>query len=83
VKGFGMGTAGEAKNIAHQAKKLTDDDIRSFRDRFNIPIPDDKLKDIPFYKPEENTPEMKYLHERRKVLGGHLPKRRVKADEQL
>ena len=83
VKGFGMGTAGEAKNIAHQAKKLTDDDIRSFRDRFNIPIPDDKLKDIPFYKPEENTPEMKYLHERRKALGGHLPKRRVKADEQL
>ncbi|MDP3760952.1 MAG: pyruvate dehydrogenase (acetyl-transferring), homodimeric type [Ramlibacter sp.] len=83
VKGFGMGTAGEAKNIAHQAKKLTDEDIRTFRDRFNIPIPDDKLKDLPFYKPEENTPEMKYLHERRKALGGHLPKRRVKADEQL
>ena len=83
VKGFGMGTAGEAKNIAHQAKKLTDEDIRTFRDRFNIPIPDDKLKDIPFYKPEEHTPEMKYLHERRQALGGYLPKRRVKADEQL
>jgi pyruvate dehydrogenase E1 component len=83
VKGFGMGNAGEAKNIAHQAKKLTDDDIRTFRDRFNIPIPDEKLADIPFYKPEEHTPEMQYLHERRKALGGYLPKRRAKADEKL
>jgi len=83
VKGFGMGSAGEAKNIAHQAKKLTDDDIKTFRDRFNIPIPDEKLADIPFYKPEEHTPEMQYLHERRKALGGYLPHRRVKADEQL
>ncbi|HZY18688.1 MAG TPA: pyruvate dehydrogenase (acetyl-transferring), homodimeric type [Ramlibacter sp.] len=83
VKGFGMGKAGEGRNIAHQAKKLTDDDIKIFRDRFNIPIPDDKLADLPFYKPEEHTPEMQYLHERRKALGGYLPKRRVRADEQL
>ncbi|MBE7940219.1 MULTISPECIES: pyruvate dehydrogenase (acetyl-transferring), homodimeric type [Ramlibacter] len=83
VKGFGMGKAGEAKNIAHQAKKLTDEDIKAFRDRFNIPIPDEKLAEIPFYKPEEHTPEMRYLHERRKALGGYLPKRRTKADEQL
>jgi pyruvate dehydrogenase E1 component len=83
VKGFGMGKAGEARNIAHQAKKLTDEDIRSFRDRFNIPIPDEKLADIPFYKPEDHTPEMKYLHERRQSLGGYLPKRRAKADEQF
>jgi len=83
VKGFGMGKAGEAKNIAHQAKKLSDEDIRDFRDRFNIPIPDEKLADIPFYKPEEHTPEMQYLHERRKALGGYLPKRRTKADEKL
>ncbi len=83
VKGFGMGKAGEGKNIAHQAKKLADDDIRAFRDRFNIPIPDEKLAEVPFYKPEEHTPEMQYLHERRKALGGYLPKRRVKADEQL
>ena len=83
VKGFGMGKAGEGRNIAHQAKKLPDDDIRTFRDRFNIPIPDDKLAEIPFYRPEADTPEMKYLHERRKALGGYLPKRRVKADEQL
>jgi pyruvate dehydrogenase E1 component len=83
VKGFGMGKAGEGRNIAHQAKKMPDDDIRAFRDRFNIPIPDDKLAEVPFYKPEEDTPEMKYLHERRKALGGYLPKRREKADEQL
>ncbi|MGZ5271325.1 MAG: pyruvate dehydrogenase (acetyl-transferring), homodimeric type [Ramlibacter sp.] len=83
VKGFGMGKAGEGRNIAHQAKKLTDEDIKIFRDRFNIPIPDEKLADLPFYKPEEHTPEMQYLHERRKALGGYLPKRRVKADEQI
>jgi pyruvate dehydrogenase E1 component len=83
VKGFGMGKAGEGRNIAHQAKKLTDEDIRTFRDRFNIPIPDEKLAEIPFYKPEEHTPEMQYLHERRKALGGYLPKRRARADEQL
>ena len=83
VKGFGMGKAAEGKNIAHQAKKLTDEDIKAFRDRFNIPIPDEKLADIPFYKPADNTPEMQYLHERRQALGGYLPHRRVKADEQL
>jgi pyruvate dehydrogenase E1 component len=81
VKGWGMGSAGEGKNTAHQAKKLSDEDIKFFRDRFNIPIPDSQLADIPFYKPSDDTPEMKYLHERRKALGGYLPKRRVKADE--
>ncbi len=81
VKGWGMGSAGEGKNTAHQAKKLSDEDIKLFRDRFNIPIPDSQLAEIPFYKPSDDTPEMKYLHERRKALGGYLPKRRVKADE--
>jgi pyruvate dehydrogenase E1 component len=83
VKGWGMGKAGEGKNTAHQAKKLGDDDIRHFRDRFNIPIPDSELPKIPFYKPADDTPEMKYLHERRKALGGYLPHRRTKADEQF
>jgi pyruvate dehydrogenase E1 component len=83
VKGWGMGSAGEGKNTAHQAKKLSDDDIRVFRDRFNIPIPDSELAKIPFYKPAEDTPEMKYLHERRSALGGYLPKRRARADEQI
>ncbi|MCB2008184.1 MAG: pyruvate dehydrogenase (acetyl-transferring), homodimeric type [Burkholderiaceae bacterium] len=81
VKGYGMGKAGEGKNTAHQTKKLSDDDIRYFRDRFNIPIPDSELPKIPFYKPADDTPEMRYLHERRKALGGYLPKRRMKADE--
>ena len=83
VKGWGMGKAGEGKNTAHQAKKLTDEDIRHMRDRFNIPIPDADLPNIPFYKPADDTPEMRYLHERRAALGGYLPKRRAKADEQF
>jgi pyruvate dehydrogenase E1 component len=83
VKGFGMGKSGEGKNTAHQTKKLIDEDVRAFRDRWDIPIPDDKLGDIPFYKPEDDTPEMKYLHDRRKALGGYLPHRRQKADEKL
>jgi pyruvate dehydrogenase E1 component len=81
VKGFGMGKAGEGKNTVHQTKKLTDEDIKAFRDRFNIPVPDSELPKVPFYKPADDTPEMKYLHERRKALGGYLPHRRVKADE--
>jgi pyruvate dehydrogenase E1 component len=81
VKGFGMGKAGEGKNTVHQTKKLTDEDIRYMRDRFNIPIPDSELSKIPFYKPADDTPEMKYLHERRKALGGYLPQRRTRADE--
>jgi pyruvate dehydrogenase E1 component len=83
VKGWGMGGAGEGKNTAHQAKKLSDDDIRYIRDRFNIPIPDSELPKIPFYKPADDTPEMKYLHERRRALGGYLPRRRAKADERF
>ncbi len=83
VKGYGMGKAGEGKNTAHQTKKLSDEDIRYFRDRFNIPIPDSELSKIPFYKPADDTPEMRYLHERREALGGYLPKRRAKADERF
>src|SRR5690349_14383925 len=83
VKGYGMGKSGEGKNTAHQTKKLVDEDVKTFRDRWNIPIPDDKLGDIPFYKPADDTPEMKYLQERRKALGGYLPHRRTRADEQI
>jgi pyruvate dehydrogenase E1 component len=83
VKGFGMGKVGEGKNTVHQTKKLSDEDIKAFRDRFNIPIPDSQIADIPFYKPADDTPEMKYLHERRKALGGYLPHRRQQADEQF
>ena len=83
VKGFGMGKAGEGKNNVHQTKKLTDEDIKTFRDRFNIPIPDSEIGKLPFYKPADDTPEMRYLHERRAALGGYLPHRRSKADEQF
>jgi len=83
VKGYGMGRAGEAKNPTHQLKKLDSATIREFRDRFNIPIPDDKVDDLPFYRPSDDTPEMQYMHERRRALGGYLPQRRRQADEQL
>ena len=83
VKGYGMGKAGEGKNTVHQTKKLADEDIRYIRDRFAIPIPDSELESLPYYKPADDTPEMQYLHQRRKALGGYLPKRRTHADEQF
>ncbi len=83
IKGFGMGKHGEARNTAHNTKKLTDEAVREMRDRYSIPIPDDKLADIPFYKPADDAPEIKYLHERRAALGGYLPARRQQADEKL
>jgi len=75
VKGYGMGASGEGQNITHQQKKMGQDDIRSFRDRFNLPISDEQLTDVPFYKPADDSPEIKYLHERRQALGGYLPSR--------
>lgn len=85
VKGYGMGKSGEGKNTAHQTKKLADEDVKAFRDRFNIPVPDSELENdnIPFYKPADDTPEMKYLHAQREKLGGYLPKRRAVAEETL
>ena len=79
VKGYGMGAAGEAQNPTHQQKKMGLDDLRAFRDRFQIPIPDDQLEKLPFYRPAENSPEMKYLQARRAALGGFVPSRRSKA----
>jgi pyruvate dehydrogenase E1 component len=81
VKGFGMGKIGEGKNTTHQQKKMTDDAIREFRDRFNLPIPDDQLANVPFVHPNDDSAEIKYLKERRAALGGYLPQRRVKAEE--
>ena len=76
VKGYGMGSAGEGLNIAHQAKKMDVDAVKKLRDRFNIPIADDKLADLPYYHPADDSPEMVYLRERRAALGGPLPQRR-------
>ncbi|PUA20325.1 pyruvate dehydrogenase (acetyl-transferring), homodimeric type [Glaciimonas sp. PCH181] len=83
IKGYGFGKSGEARNTAHNTKKLDDEAIKAMRDRFQLPIPDDQLAAVPFFKPADDTPEMIYLHERRKALGGYLPQRRMKADEEL
>ncbi|GAC1320443.1 MAG: pyruvate dehydrogenase (acetyl-transferring), homodimeric type [Collimonas sp.] len=83
IKGYGFGKSGEARNTAHNTKKLDDEAIKAMRDRFQLPIPDDKLAEVPFFKPSDDTPEMQYLHARRKELGGYLPQRRQKADEVL
>ena len=79
VKGFGMGESGEGQMIAHQAKKMTADALRQFRDRFQIPISDEDLDKIPFLTLADGSPEKKYLHERRQELGGYLPHRRTKS----
>ena len=79
IKGYGLGKAGQAKNPTHQLKKLDLETIRNFRDRFNIPIPDDQLEDTPFYRPPEKDPILEYLHERRQAMGGYLPQRRPQA----
>ena len=80
IKGYGMGEAGEAQNITHQQKKLHTADIRHFRDRFNIPVPDDKLEEVPFLTFPEGSKELEYMRARRVELGGYLPSRRRKAD---
>ena len=79
VKGSGMGESGEGQMIAHQAKKMTQDALKQFRDRFGIPIADDQIAKLPFIKLPKDSPEMKYLHERRAALGGYLPSRRSKS----
>ncbi len=83
IKGYGMGQQGEAMNISHQQKKLDLDSIRRFRDRFNLPVPDDKLADLPYLKFAEDSPEYKYMRQRRMALGGFLPTRREKASAAL
>ena len=75
VKGYGMGEGGEGQNFTHQQKKLGDAALRRFRDRNRIPIPDERIHEAPFYKPAEDSPELRYLHERRAALGGYLPAR--------
>jgi pyruvate dehydrogenase E1 component len=79
IKGYGLGEAGEGKNITHQQKKLNDEELSLFRSRFGIPIPDDELHNAPFYRPADDSAEIKYLQERRKQLGGYMPERKVRA----
>ncbi len=79
VKGYGMGRAGEGLNITHQQKKLDDSVLREFRDRFNIPVSDEDIAKLAYFRPAEGSEEYRYLHERRKALGGFLPQRRPDA----
>ena len=79
-KGFGMGAAGESRMTAHQTKKLDLNDLLEFRNRFSLPISDADVEALNFYRPDESSEEMQYLHERRQALGGYLPKRRQKSD---
>jgi pyruvate dehydrogenase E1 component len=79
IKGFGMGAAGEGQNVAHQQKKLDVDALMEFRDRFNIPVRDKDIDNVPYCKPDSDSLEMEYLHERRQKLGGFLPARRTRS----
>src|SRR5437763_3227303 len=80
VKGYGMGASGEGQMITHQAKKMTEDALLAFRDRFELPLTDEQVKQAEYYKPPDASPEMQYLHERRAALGGPLPVRRRRAE---
>jgi pyruvate dehydrogenase E1 component len=80
IKGYGLGEAGEGKNVTHQQKKMNEGDLRTFRTRFGIPISDDEIADAPFYRPPDDSAEIQYLRERRRALGGFVPSRTVRAE---
>src|SRR2546423_1928050 len=80
IKGYGMGVSGEGQMITHQAKKMTEHALLAFRDRFELPLTDEQVKAAEYYHPPEDSPEMRYLRERRAELGGSMPVRRSKAE---
>jgi pyruvate dehydrogenase E1 component len=79
IKGYGLGEAGEGKNVTHQQKKLNEDELRVFRSRFAVPLNDDDCVEVPFYRPPENSDEIQYIRARRKALGGYVPMRSVRS----
>jgi pyruvate dehydrogenase E1 component len=79
IKGYGLGEAGEGKNVTHQQKKLNEDELREFRSRFGIPLNDDDCITVPFYRPTEDSIELQYLRSRRDALGGYTPKRSARS----
>jgi pyruvate dehydrogenase E1 component len=79
IKGYGLGEAGEGKNVTHQQKKLNEDELRIFRSRFAVPLNDDDCVEVPFYRPPENSPEIQYMRARREALGGYVPHRSVRS----
>jgi pyruvate dehydrogenase E1 component len=80
VKGYGMGESGEGQNITHQQKKMAEESLLAFRDRFSIPLSDEEVVDAPFYRPADDSPEITYMNERRNALGGYLPSRRARSE---
>src|SRR5690606_21413480 len=79
IKGYGLGEAGEGRNITHQQKKMTEEELHLFRTRFDIPLSDEEVGRAPFYRPADSSPEVSYVKERRKLLGGFLPRRVTRA----
>ncbi|MGO9843151.1 MAG: pyruvate dehydrogenase (acetyl-transferring), homodimeric type [Candidatus Acidiferrales bacterium] len=79
IKGYGLGEAGEGKNVTHQQKKLNEDELREFRSRFGIPMNDEDVSQVPFYRPGEDSEEIRYLRTRRESLGGYVPQRKVRS----
>src|SRR5579864_8470959 len=79
IKGYGLGEAGEGKNVTHQQKKLNEEELREFRSRFGIPMGDDEISKIPFYRPAEDSEELRYLRARREALGGYVPQRKARS----
>ncbi len=79
IKGYGLGEAGEGKNVTHQQKKLNEEELREFRSRFGIPLSDEDVNSLPFYRPTEDSEEMRYLKARREALGGYMPQRKVRS----
>ncbi|MGY0218558.1 pyruvate dehydrogenase (acetyl-transferring), homodimeric type [Endozoicomonadaceae bacterium StTr2] len=83
VKGYSFGESAEAANVSHQVKKLSMKDLKAFRDRFSIPVKDEDLEDLPYYKPDSDSPEMVYMRKRREKLGGFIPQRRPQTSVEL
>jgi pyruvate dehydrogenase E1 component len=79
IKGYGLGEAGEGKNVTHQQKKLNEEELREFRSRFGVPLNDNDCIEVPFYRPPEDSVELQYLRARREALGGYTPKRSVRS----
>jgi pyruvate dehydrogenase E1 component len=83
IKGYGMGEAGEGQNITHQQKKMNEEALRAFRDRFELDISDDEIDDVSYHRPPDDAPEIRYMRERREALGGYLPARRTRVETPL
>src|SRR6202158_1108095 len=80
IKGYGLGEAGEGKNITHQQKKMNEEELRAFRTRFGVPIADADIAKTPFYRPADDSIEVRYMRERRMARGGYVPSRKIRSE---